>query len=208
MSATCFLIEPTTRRRVWLRRLHLGAHVHECSVYGYHDARTLVGDFDLDADLPPPEEFPADRWPTACACGYRFGDGDLRQVFDLLLYRRADGTGDSFTLQDRTPGMMWFAPWYWNPAKENYRRRGGPFLSEHFWRDHADRRPPLVVVCPNGQEWCPDRPSTNGTGWTVTGEAPRITCAPSIVVPGYHGFLRDGVFTADIEGRGPSGAPA
>jgi hypothetical protein len=30
-------------------------------------------------------------------------------------------------------------------------------------------------------------------------------CAPSIVVEGYHGFLRDGEFTPDIEGRGPAG---
>lgn len=50
-----------------------------------------------------------------------------------------------------------------------------------------------------------DRRSSNGDGWNVTGDLPAITCAPSIVVPGYHGYLRDGVFTADIDGRAPCG---
>jgi Family of unknown function (DUF6527) len=56
--------------------------------------------------------------------------------------------------------------------------------------DHAD--------CPNGCEWEIDRWSSNGAGWRVTGELPRITCVPSIICGDYHGFLRDGEFTAPL----------
>jgi hypothetical protein len=118
------------------------------------------------------------------------------------------------------PGMAWFEPWYWD-HDGSWKSRGkyvmckerptdpnvNGFLSPHFWRDWADKRPPICVVCPNGEMWEIDRWSSNGTGWTVTGELPNITCAPSIVVEGYHGFLRDGEFTADLEGRGPNGRP-
>jgi hypothetical protein len=126
-----------------------------------------------------------------------------------------------------TPGMAWYQPFYFdakgelaafaaaNPDK-GYRgeamikkRPADPnvrgFLSPHYWRDWADKRAPICVVCPNGEQWEIDRWSSNGTGWTVTGDLPNITCAPSIVVDGYHGFLRNGEFTADIEGRGPRG---
>jgi len=114
------------------------------------------------------------------------------------------------------PGMAWYQPWYFDPSGERERRglhvmvpladkgRSG-FLSPHYWRDWADKRPPICVVCPNGEWWEIDRKSSNGDGWAVTGDLPNITCAPSIVVEGYHGFLRDGEFTADLEGRGENG---
>ena len=124
------------------------------------------------------------------------------------------------------PGMTWFCPWVWDPAGERERlnkhvmhtaeKRGAThYLSAHYWRDWADKRPPICVVCPNGEEWEIDRKSSNGNGWVVTGDFtgdnPLISCSPSIVVAGYHGFLgtggaAPGQFTADIEGRGPNGA--
>ena len=115
-----------------------------------------------------------------------------------------------------TPGMAWYQPFYFDPTGE--RERSGQhvmikldqrgklgFLSEHYWRDWSHTRPPICVVCPNGEQWEIDRKSSNGAGWVVTGELPNITCSPSIVVEGYHGFLRDGVFTADVDGRPPNG---
>jgi hypothetical protein len=112
-----------------------------------------------------------------------------------------------------SPGMGWFTPWVFDPQGNQGRRMmiAGPqasnagFLSPHYWRDWAHARPPICVVGPNGEEWEVDRKSSNGDGWTVTGEWPRLTCAPSIVLTGYHGFLRDGLFTDDVEGRGPNG---
>jgi len=119
------------------------------------------------------------------------------------------------------PGMAWFCPWVWDPTGERERAglhvmhkaadRGKLYhLSPHFWRDWADKRAPICVVCPNGEWWEIDRKSSNGDGWRVTGELPNICCSPSIVVEGYHGFLGingapPGQFTADIEGRGPCG---
>lgn len=122
------------------------------------------------------------------------------------------------------PGMAWFEPYLYDPLGEFAAFRAADperaktlrlepmiktppsnpddsFLSPHYWRDWASKRAPICVVCPNGETWQIDRRSSNGNGWTVTGELPRITCAPSIVAGNYHGFLRDGEFTADLEGR-------
>ena len=118
------------------------------------------------------------------------------------------------------PGTAWYQPWYYNPLGEEVShvmikdRPADPnargFLSPHYWRDWADKRPPMCVVCPNGEQWEIDRWSSNGTGWTVTGDLPLISVSPSIVVDGYHGFLGSngappGQFTGDLEGRGPTG---
>ena len=129
-----------------------------------------------------------------------------------------NGRRDGFYNTDRRiflPGMAWMMDWYFDPPGERERAgknvmikladRGRPFLSVHYWRDWSHIRPPICVVCPNGEQWEIDRPSSNGDGWQVTGDLPNITCSPSIVVPGYHGFLQNGRFTPDIEGRGPNG---
>ena len=125
-----------------------------------------------------------------------------------------------------TPGMAWYQPFYYDPHGElaawraahpdrkDFRpepmiltpptnpdaRDGEPgnFLSPHYWRDWAGKRPPIAIICPNGCEWEIDRWSSNGTGWTVTGDLPNITCAPSIICGDYHGFLRNGEFTAPL----------
>ena len=108
-----------------------------------------------------------------------------------------------------TPGMGWFQPYYFDSANPEGRRRkhGDPFLSIHYWRDWAHIRPPICIVVPNGRLWEIDRKSRNGDGWKVEGEWPNLTCSPSILLPGYHGFLRNGEFTPDVEGRGPVGVP-
>jgi hypothetical protein len=113
------------------------------------------------------------------------------------------------------PCPMWFATWHFDPADPEHKIRrdaalaaiaDGTFgkgernyyLSKFYWQQWSHLRPPISVLCPNGAEWCVDAKSSNGDGWTVTGAPPKITCSPSILVPGYHGFLRDGVFTANI----------
>ena len=110
------------------------------------------------------------------------------------------------------PCSMWFVPWFFDPTdpEKGIRRDAalaaiadGSFgkgeknyyLSRHYWTTWSAKRPPICVLCPNGSEWCVDAKSSNGDGWTVDGDPPRLTCSPSILVPGYHGFLRDGVFT-------------
>lgn len=108
------------------------------------------------------------------------------------------------------PGMAWYQPFYFDPHGElGAMRRPGfcetPmcerndfFLSVHYWRDWADKRPPICVVGPTGEWWEIDRKSSNGDGWTVSGELPNITCSPSIVLNGYHGYLQNGEFTPSL----------
>lgn len=91
------------------------------------------------------------------------------------------------------PGMGWYNDWYLSFQR--------PFLSPHYQRDWAAKRSPIEIVCPNGDVWCIDRLSSNGDGWRVTGEWPNITCAPSIVAGDYHGYLRNGEFTPDLDGK-------
>lgn len=72
------------------------------------------------------------------------------------------------------------------------------YLSRFYWERWSAVRPPISVLCPNGREWCVDAKSSNGEGWQVEGEVPTITCTPSILVPGYHGYLKGGVFTPNM----------
>jgi hypothetical protein len=117
-----------------------------------------------------------------------------------------------------TPGMMWEQPWWFDRTGE-LERNGEHviisladkgklgLISIHYWNDWADKRYPICVVCPNGETWEIDRKSSNGDGWKVTGEGLNITVRPSINAIGYHGWLTDGEFSADLEGRGPNGTP-
>ncbi len=111
-----------------------------------------------------------------------------------------DNDAPDFNERINQPGAMWLCPWYCSPADD----QSEPiphFLSIHYRNDWKGKRAPIAVRCPSGSLWVVDQNSSNGTGWVVTGEAPNITASPSIVVPGYHGFLKDGVFTDDLEGR-------
>lgn len=109
--------------------------------------------------------------------------------------------------------LMWYAWWYFDPDNEEHAPRrtralenikNGVFdrtsfmLSRFYWTDWSHIRPPISVLCPNGQEWCVDAVSSNGEGWKVEGEVPNITASPSILVPGYHGYLCGGVFTPNL----------
>jgi hypothetical protein len=114
------------------------------------------------------------------------------------------------------PGMAWYCPWVYDPTGEwtkagkhqmiaEERKGEIGYLSQFYWRDWSDKRPPITVVCPNGETWEIDRKSKDGDGWTVTGEFPDLSCNPSIVVEGYHGYLIGGIFSKDLEGRGQNG---
>ena len=57
----------------------------------------------------------------------------------------------------------------------------------------------LHAIMPSGGLWNIDH---KGKGWKRTGEPPRITVTPSINHVGqYHGWLANGIFTDDSEGR-------
>lgn len=114
--------------------------------------------------------------------------------------------------RETAPGSMWLCPWYHDPASpdapdkraralEAIKAGKKTYLSRYYWEDWADKRPPICVICPDGSHWVVDARSSNGEGWKVTGSAPLITCDPSILVPNYHGYLRDGKFTEDLDAK-------
>lgn len=97
---------------------------------------------------------------------------------------------------ERKPGDMWFAPWMTNSTD----------LSRQYLRDWQGKRPPIAVITPDGYPFLIDskysRSPIGGDGWTVTGEAPNITVSPSINRVGfYHGWLKNGILSDDVEGR-------
>lgn len=178
---TCFLIVATDRHRVKLRRWAADA---DCPSRpsGPHEAGAVVGEERHESHPTcgdDPARFPHDdpRWPSKCDhCGAPFAPSDAWQVFYEGVYARADGAPGEHYLRSLTPGAMYDATWL------DHQR--GP-----------DGRS-LILQLPDGRPWHIDGPSTNGNGWTRTGEAPRITARPSILTPGYHGWLTDGVLTS------------
>lgn len=98
-------------------------------------------------------------------------------------------------------GDMWFA---WSLVKD-----GQPvvpdFLSTTYVEKRMADRPPLMIRLPGGIDFCLDcRADCPGgeVGWQITGTLPNITVSPSLNVLGvWHGFLRDGVLSDDLNGR-------
>ena len=106
-----------------------------------------------------------------------------------------------------------------------------PFLSPHYREHVAAVRPPLVLMVPafwpdspdslvaktpggfrlGAQPWCIDSAPSNDAngGWTVEcpwpledGQDVALTIHPSLnCVGSYHGWIKDGVISADVEGR-------
>ena len=108
------------------------------------------------------------------------------------------------------PGDMWYEPQILEREDifEFYKRN---ILSPEYLRDWSDKRPPICICLPDGSWWQIDSRfgevvdgHRKPNGWTVTGQVPNLTATPSILIPGpngYHGWLKEGVLTDDIEGR-------
>lgn len=112
------------------------------------------------------------------------------------------------TAEDRKEGRlavgdMWYATWLVEQLED--RVVGQTYLSTRYLADRLSERPPLMVRLPGGIDFCIDsRADCPGgeVGWQVSGEPPHITVSPSINVSGvYHGYLRNGEITDDVEGR-------
>lgn len=84
---------------------------------------------------------------------------------------------------------------------------GLPLLTPEYRSTRAQLRDPLFVVLPDGCNFCVDSVTMKDgvpglTGWTVEGEAPRLTLMPSVnIEDGWHGYIRDGEISDDVEGR-------
>lgn len=103
------------------------------------------------------------------------------------------------------PGDMWFCPWYLeNIDAESLKT----ILSPQYISETMAKRAPICVALPGGAQWIVDglpydeqfNPKID-SGWKVSGEAPNLTASPSIKTSSYHGYLRDGVLTDDLDGR-------
>jgi hypothetical protein len=197
----CFLLKPTGRVLVSLRRYAIGSGT--CPVGGYHDTKISIGD---EPEEPSKEEpgyitngcTPAPghedtRWPAVCACGYAFREEDEWQRFVERLYARVD-TGEEMTLRDAPAGAMWEADWF-----------------DQFYTPQGSH---VLVVRTPGGEWCIDSQASNCTipddkhqehhhCWLRSGEPPDVTVGKSggetcgagggsILMNGYRGFLRAG----------------
>lgn len=224
MPTSCYLIEPTGRGQLSLRRFGYGqdaAHPrrHVCPdaepwQSGYRPGCEASSGYVEEIAYAPNGEgyWPAlegpshrdRRWPRVCAsCGQPFRHGEVWQANGEPIYRvvavvpgAALGVGEETPLRDAPAGAMWIAKW----------------LPE--WSRGFDGRG-LIVRLPDGHDWRVDGEATNCTRkgdrehrcWLRDGEPPfvtagkhphELTCsagAGSIASPGYHGFLRDGVLT-------------
>lgn len=203
MPWPCFWVEPSGEVDLALRR-YVRIDGRPCPAMpgesSYHNASTPIGraperrtDDGYLAAIPAEEYCGDARWPTTCACGYEFIDDDQWQVSTEAVWVRRD-TGEEFNGRRLPPGAMLDGFWY--PQK-------GP--------DGIA----LVVVLPpatddsRGHWWHVDGPSRSngvaGPGWSRTGDPkatpPTVTAQPSILTDTYHGFLRDGVLTDDLDRR-------
>lgn len=110
-------------------------------------------------------------------------------------------------------GDMWPLPEYIEFDKKHPARQPDGSLvsrlSDQYWKENADKRPPLCVVMPGGDEFMIDSKCIDFTnepaegyygGWKVIGEAPHITITPSLNLVGrYHGYITNGVISSDCE---------
>jgi hypothetical protein len=184
MPTPCFLLRDTDQASLSLRRY---AVERVCPLGRYHEAITLIGTAPtrytptrmLDT-IHTPHSDP--RWPVACACGERFADSDPWQTCQDPIYEAVDGRRFTTRLGDAPPGAMWNAPYY-----------------QDVWAGPDGLS--LIVVLPDGRHWAIDTPSSSGGHWTRTGNAPHLTVTPSILTPGYHGWLQNGILSDDLDGR-------
>lgn len=202
----CFLLEPTERVRVKLRRFSRNNMPDCCSIYpgkySYHTASVPFCEEPVERDergllcnelkVAPAHDDP--RWPIRCQCGYAFLEDDYWQRFAEQIWRRVD-TGEEMTIADAPAGAMWEAPWL-----DQFQTPQGPNFHN------------LMVKTPGG-EWAIDSQANNCTMkddrkqehhhcWVRTGAPPEVTAgkdgptcsagAGSIQCGNYHGFLRNG----------------
>jgi hypothetical protein len=154
--------------------------------YSYHDATVpmdvvpLEGDTIHEQDMPPKDD---PLWPKMCdRCKqYAFVDDDRWQVFVDWRFRNTE-TGEIVNFRNLQVGAMYDCHWYGKDMR-------GP-----------DGKA-LVVILPDRTPWCidgcahpPGQPPVM-PAWTRTGTPPNVSASPSILTPGYHGWLKDGVLT-------------
>ena len=187
-----FWLEKTNRIRRWLRRYNYGDN-EPCAD---HDAMVFLDDVEGEENVTGDRWDHADiRWPKVCPnCHREFGSDGYWQLFCNTIYRRSD-TGDFVTLRDVPDGATWDATWM-HDCKELCGTDGRCIVCKlpggHHWMidsraSNCTRQDDKIHKC-----WC-----RHGTPekCDLTVDKNGDTCsagAGSIVVPGWHGFLRAG----------------
>lgn len=153
---------------------------------GRADKIVEVREIDDESPNPSMASFDENDWPTVCEkCGVDAGrEGVTRSLSTRIVFNTDSGKpepGDVF-YRDYTAGL-------------------GNGCVYHDKKDGCSGRH-IYAVLPNGVHWDINSTPTNSkTGWTITGGICGLTVSPSILVTGYHGFLRNGEFTPDIDGN-------
>ncbi len=192
-----FLLTETTLVQLVYRRFTFHERSAPCphAPRNGHNAQVVIGEadgvFTHDGYLESLEPDLSDtRWRdvSTCACGYLFTPADPRQVVQRLFY--ADAVGSRYLVDPgvesafRAPaGAMWEAPWG--------RTSADPWVG-------PDGKC-YIIRLPDGTDWCMDCPSSGGGRWDRTGVVPHHVTA--IQSAGYHGWLRNGLLSDDVEGR-------
>lgn len=209
MPWKCFVAEDSGLYRRSFRR-YCGGSECKTNPLGCHNVEVVVdpelpGAFGPSrGDIPDDEVKKDPRWPRECLCGYRFHPmEDSWQVNVDSLYKGAPD-GKLHLIKELPPGAMWDAHWFVD-TKEGMERYGGP--DGKGW----------CLMTPARVEWIVYSPSSDGNKWQVTGTIPKITVSPSIGInirgglahptKSYHGFLRDGILSEDVDGRKFEGVP-
>lgn len=166
----------------------------------YHRVVIPVGaDFTFDRDNTELEG------QLVCSCGKSFdAPSENRSVMTSRVKYTNPVTGVSGPNVGTvaSAGAMWRCG-YLIGTDVDGNPRASSFLSR-FYRDNwLGKRDPLCVRLPNGRDWIIDAKADNGEGWSVTGNAPNITCSPSIHAGDYHSFLVNGVLGEDTNCRHP-----
>ncbi len=192
MPWKCFMLRPTKMSKLSLRRY---GHGNGCPLNNghYHNAEFPVPDVEtfftkegyITIEDSLYEKYPKDYpdWPKNCICGYQFVEEDAKQLFQDQIFKT--DTNEEYTLRNAPIGAMWDA--WWLKGASRFKQRPDGMC--------------LIVRTPGG-DWMVDGPSSNGNGWERTGEVPNITASPSILCQkAYHGYLKNGVLTDDVDGR-------
>lgn len=199
MNIKCFLIIATPYQRFSLRRYQSSNKGNKCPLpHGYHDASVVIGQTLIETPsttVPSHMDKSDPRWPTHCACGYKFTDEDEWQHIMEPLYSRQDNHEIIYTLKEAPVGAIWRCTWY-----ESMQSMRGP-----DGKSYCVRTP--------GGDWVIDSVASNCTMpndithkcWVRHGEPPMLTVdknghtcqagAGSIAMRNYHGFLINGELT-------------
>lgn len=216
----CFLLLPTGETFISLRRYaQSDARCPARTLTGGHDAMTPVDILpELKANSLTQLDFLNDpRWPASCACGYEFIKDDHRQLFNQTIYRRSDNS-EEVLWREAGAGAIMDCEWF-HDMKERCGEDSHSYLVKlpggHEWSPDARASncdsPCATCGKPNHQHRSTPRPdgvcdrfveSRAHKCWCRHGTAPDLTvdksghtCGAgggSILVEGWHGFLRQG----------------